>query len=997
MQIFHKLFIVLVLLLVGNKLFSGPLPNEEKWKKTYAKLLDRSIDNADSCEKAALVFLQELNQSKANNSWKSKAYAILSRSQYNNGKSNEAIESAKTCIELQENTNEADVLGYAYYYYSNALYQQKKYEECIQPFLNAISNLGMAKNSWLEANARFLLGYTYYYLKDFKKAQVQYKESATLFEGYVSTKVLGDVYYFWAEMENFDLENYQVASDLYAKSAKVYDDVKLTAEAAYDYFKVGEMNKIFLNNPEVALDGYLKSIDHYTADNNFERVAKINKAIGDLYVRLHEYDKAVPYYKKAATFYEEKKETINEGNCYLEIGDIYYFAGRNPEALSYYRKSLTVYENANSLDGQAGAYIGLGNFYQRRGDPKKGIEMFEKSIDFYSKMEKVSYGGISSGLIGLGNCYYDLGDQEKALEYYLKALENESKTSNVDNTVSYINIANIYSNRKDSLNFLKFITLAISEAEKNNDLRGKASSLSSRGYHYIRSNNPELAFEDCSAALEINKKLGFLPAIAESYKCLYFAAYDTKNYKDALDYYYYYIANRDSVNNEKRNTEINKRELEYEYEKKQTLLKMEEERKQFALKEELNRKQLYYDMEKERMQMRSAAEKREIELKEDFKRKQLAGQYKEKQRLAELEQQKKDLAYKQSIAEEELKTKEQKRLNQWLFIGLSILGILLFVILKGYRDKQKANKLILQQKKETEEQKELVELKSLQLEEKNREILDSITYARRLQEAILPPQKLVKQYLTDSFILYKPRDIVAGDFYWMETVSNGPNSSDQLVLFAVADCTGHGVPGAMVSVVCSGALNRAVKEFQLKMPGKILDKVRELVLETFEKSESEVKDGMDISLCAVDFEKRKLYWSGANNPVWILNAIEAKKSKLSFEELTAQQIDLSQYGLREFKADKQPIGATENPKPFTTHEIDLLEGDVIYMSSDGFADQFGGAKGKKFKDSNLKKLLITLSDKDLSEQTKHINAAFEEWRGNLEQVDDVCLIGVRVA
>ncbi len=262
----------------------------------------------------------------------------------------------------------------------------------------------------------------------------------------------------------------------------------------------------------------------------------------------------------------------------------------------------------------------------------------------------------------------------------------------------------------------------------------------------------------------------------------------------------------------------------------------------------------------------------------------------------------------------------------------------------------------------------------LELEEKNKEILDSINYAKRLQEAILPSEKTWNTALPNSFVLYKPKDIVAGDFYWLEMVKDK-------VLFAAADCTGHGVPGALVSVVCSNALNRAVKEFNISDPGKILDKVRELVIETFvrkdsfgEKSENEVKDGMDISLCVLNINTNEIKWAGANNPLWYV----------------------SQNNLTEIKADKQPIGKYAEEKPFTTHTLQLNKGDMLYLFTDGYADQFGGPKGKKFKYKQLLELVLNIHKQNLPDQKKELESIFTNWRGKADQIDDVCIIGVKI-
>jgi serine phosphatase RsbU (regulator of sigma subunit) len=270
---------------------------------------------------------------------------------------------------------------------------------------------------------------------------------------------------------------------------------------------------------------------------------------------------------------------------------------------------------------------------------------------------------------------------------------------------------------------------------------------------------------------------------------------------------------------------------------------------------------------------------------------------------------------------------------------------------------------VLDRTQEIQHQKEMVE-------EKNREILDSINYALRLQSAIIPPSNLIKEKFPDSFVLFKPKDIVSGDFYWMDVRGHH-------VSLAVADCTGHGVPGALVSVVGANSLNRCVKEFGLKKPAAILDKLRELIIETFEMANHEVKDGMDISFVQVDLEKRKIQWSGAHNPLWIL-----RDGSTEIEEI---------------KADKQPIGKFDYGKPFTNHEFQLQPGDCLYMFSDGYADQFGGEKGKKLKASTMRDLFISMKGLPMEFQKIKTNEAFEKWKNVLEQVDDVCVMGIRIS
>ncbi len=277
--------------------------------------------------------------------------------------------------------------------------------------------------------------------------------------------------------------------------------------------------------------------------------------------------------------------------------------------------------------------------------------------------------------------------------------------------------------------------------------------------------------------------------------------------------------------------------------------------------------------------------------------------------------------------------------------------------------------IILSFKNTSEEYEEDLEEKNRIISQKNMEVHDSITYAKRLQDAIMPPLDEIYNSVPDSFVLYRPKDIVAGDFYFAD-------KQGDYFFVAAADCTGHGVPGAMVSVVCSNALNRAVNELQLLQPGEILDKVRELVVETFKKSQHDVKDGMDISLCVINQKTYEVAWAGANNPLWYINENEEE--------------------LKEITATKQPVGKTENYKSFTTHAFNLAKGAMLYLFTDGYADQFGGPKGKKFKYKQLADLILANRKLPMREQCKILENTFVSWKGNLDQIDDVCIIGLKL-
>jgi serine phosphatase RsbU (regulator of sigma subunit) len=327
----------------------------------------------------------------------------------------------------------------------------------------------------------------------------------------------------------------------------------------------------------------------------------------------------------------------------------------------------------------------------------------------------------------------------------------------------------------------------------------------------------------------------------------------------------------------------------------------------------------------------------------------------------------------------------------WFYIScIIVFGLLVFAFIKWREQKLKATNRILEEKVEhrTEkinEQNKVLSLQREELEHKHRDIMDSIKYAKRIQEAILPPSHIVERNINEHFVLYKPKDIVSGDFYWTEEFEGK-------VMVAAVDCTGHGVPGAFVSIVGSNGLNRAVNEFKLTRPHSILDKLNALVTDSLHQGETEGKDGMDLALCCFDWPKRKIYFSGANNSLYIVS------SKLQVEEKGIVQKLNDDRVMYELKADKQPIGGVSSYKqaPFTHHEIEMVQGDMIYLFTDGFADQFGGPKGKKFKYANLFRLLAEISLFPLEKQKEKLNFAFEDWKKDLEQLDDVCVIGIRV-
>ena len=289
----------------------------------------------------------------------------------------------------------------------------------------------------------------------------------------------------------------------------------------------------------------------------------------------------------------------------------------------------------------------------------------------------------------------------------------------------------------------------------------------------------------------------------------------------------------------------------------------------------------------------------------------------------------------------------------YLGIGIFAVGIIALLLLLFYQRQNRTNKQLIKMNYTIAEQRD--------------QITSSIEYAKKIQKAILPSNELMKICLPLSYVFYRPRDIVSGDFYWVHTVG-------EKVLIACADSTGHGVPGAIVSMIGNNGLDTCVNEYGLTKPAQILDALNKYVEETFDKSNDTVNDGMDIALCLFDFEKNEVEYSGANIPLYMVKGNELEVTK----------------------ADKQPIGRYEYRRPFTNHTLNLREVDHIYMCSDGIQDQFGGSKGKKFKIRRLRRLLIELSQHDINEQKGMLSETFLDWKKDEEQVDDVCFIGIHV-
>lgn len=646
---------------------------------------------------------------------------------------------------------------------------------------------------------------------------------------------------------------------------------------------------------------------------------------GEVYFFETEYDLSLDYSNKALELSEKIGDTVYKGNILYYLSRSYSRIARYDLTIDAQLKAIRFFEERNRPEAIAVMYNNMSIAYSYLGDYKASNRVLKKALNIYRETDQFEKSYINFS--NLTRNYVELEQPDTALIYY--------------DSIKYV-INKYHKDEKEMIEYYKYwlgeiYTVRAEQVDGYSHAKSyyEKALRAFRESHEHRKKNEKEIDELTYTLLGIGKTLMKLNING-----------------DAIPYLREALQNAEKSNATKRvmmshaalaraYKSVGKNDLSaYHFEK------------------EIGLRKKMFDKEKTMATM-SARMEFEVEKKEQE---------------IELLNMESEVASKEAaLKDAELK---QTRSQQYLLIVILSVAVLfiagLFVVNKR---RKKANQIIAAQKQE-------VELK-------NKEIMDSITYAKRLQDAILPSQRLVKSYLLDSFILYKPKDIVAGDFYFMDVVED--IKGKKMIFYAAADCTGHGVPGAMVSIVGANGLKRCIQEFELRDPGQILDKLNEIVESNFVQSEERIRDGMDIALCCLEYEGEKikrLHYAGAHNPVWIINESRSEwpDTVLKFKDGPGAEV----------KATKQAIGYTENTRKFQSHTVKLKEGDTIYTFSDGYYDQFGGEKGKKMKTIAFRQLLFDIQSLSIAEQHKKIDEYFESWRGEWEQIDDVCVIGVRV-
>jgi serine phosphatase RsbU (regulator of sigma subunit) len=681
-------------------------------------------------------------------------------------------------------------------------------------------------------------------------------------------------------------------------------------------------------------------------------------------------DSANQFFNQALKIAEEASFSKDIARTNRRIGYSYFYKKDFDSSLYYLNKSIQLAEKIDDYTNLASSYQQIAIINYINNDFDKAIKNNQTTIEYFLKNNDSST--LANSMYMIGVCYYQMGDYPKSLEAYQNALYIAEA---VKDSVSQGNILNNIGNIQDGLlNYslaLQYfqqslnIRISLKDNPKANSTRENMATVYSKTEEYER------ALEQYKSVLQykivskdetgmaitlmnlgyVNEKMGKFQNALDYYTqslILLYKLDDSKNLSTCLnnigDIHYALGHYQQAIDSSAKSLEIAKK-LKLKTSMKSSAYSLTQSFvKQNNYREAYYNHVLYSEMKDSLFNEESAKLLQEMETKYQTEKKQ---QEIEKQAL--------------TIDKQKAQSRSQQIMLLAMLGGLVLVILIAVQVYRGYKQKKKANALLSAKNDE-------ITLQKKEIEEKNLNIMDSIRYAKRIQQTILPRDQFVEKHLPESFILYKPKDIVSGDFYWFEKVG-------RKVFVAAVDCTGHGVPGAFVSIVGYNNLNRTVMEFHLTKPGDILNKLNDLVVDTFVRhSDSDVKDGMDMSLVSIDLDSKQVEFAGAQNPIYVAN-------RNSIEEV---------------KADKQPIGSSLEPKVFENNVVQVQTGDMVYLFSDGYIDQFGGPQGKKFMRKRFKEMLGTICNLDVKTQKQHLDNTIVDWMKNEEQLDDILVIGIRI-
>jgi len=685
----------------------------------------------------------------------------------------------------------------------------------------------------------------------------------------------------------------------------------------------------FGSQPDSAAEYHQKALEIARKIEDPLAEAESLRAIGTVFRVKGEYDSALYYYALARPMLEEVGDKDKIATCYNNIGYVYKLRGDYVEAIDYFYKALEIAEELGEKRQMARTYNNIGTVHQAQGNIQKSNEVYEKALALYTELDYPFGIAISNGNLG-NNCFNE-GDFEKSLEYKKKALDIYKQIDNKRGiSICYGNMSEIYRKLGQIDKAIEYSIYSIDLYEEMGYKEGLAATYSnvaglySRQAYEMELSDPRRSrylgksIDYGNKAMELAREMKSFSMENASAGSLMWAYRNQGNYEKAIEYADLFIATKDSMFKEEKTKAIQEIETRYETEKKE----------------------------------------QQIELQES------------------------------QLVARDAEIKQQKIFRNSLLGGLGAFAIIVFLTSYAYIQKRKDNQRISEKNAQITEaneelhqlneeiytQKEEIETQRDHLFNQKEAITESINYAQRIQLAMLPPESYVNELLDEVFILFKPRDIVSGDFYWFKQVN-------QFTIIAAADCTGHGVPGAFMSMLGLSFLTEIVQRREITQPGQILNEMRRQIKHSLRQhgQPDETKDGIDMALCVIDQKAGMIQYAGANNPLYIIQETNGKPE------------------LKEIKADRMPLGYHSGKDiPFTNHEIKAEFGDTLYLFSDGFIDQKGGMENKKYMSKKFKRLLLGIHEQPMYDQQKILEKELADWMGHNPQVDDIMILGVRV-
>lgn len=721
-------------------------------------------------------------------------------------------------------------------------------------------------------------------------------------------------------------------------------------------------------NIDSAIYFYQQALDVAENIKSLEFTAQCLIAVGASFQRRELYDKAIEYLERALRISEEIGDKHKMSVSALNIGICKHEQGFYDIAVDYYFKAIETASEVDYKQGEARGHNNLGIAYYDQGDYVKSIESYLQALKINEELGDRR--NISACLTNIGAVHQEQRSYDKAFEYYQKALTvNEELDNKEGMAICYINSGNILNKQTFYDKAIEYYNSGLKLFEEAGNKKGIAGSNQSIAEINVTMGDYDKANEFYLNALRLYEELGdrmgianielgianlnisridslpasgvqklryldqvvaygtmsienaremkLLPIMKEAAKTLMKAYTKLGDYKKAMEFAGIFIAAQDSMFMEEKTRAIQEMNARYETEKKQ----------------------------------------QQIELQES-----------------------------QLIARDAT-IKQQKTFRNALIGGLAAVTLIIVVIANAYRQKRKDNKKIIEQNekilKTNEELKQLNEITNRQNQElkelneitnqQKEEIISSIQYAKKIQSAVLPPETYITELLNENFIFYKPKEIVSGDFYWVRQVKH-------YVIMVAADCTGHGVPAAFMSMLGISYLNEIVQRREITQANQVLNELRKEIKHSLRQTgkREESRDGIDIALCIIDTKTNRMQYSGAYSPLYVISNNNGESV------------------LKEFKADQMPVGVHFSiDKSFTNHEIQLEIGDTLYMSTDGFIDQIGGPDHVRFGRKNFKKFITDIHDRPMYEQKEILDQTLKKWMGEHPQRDDILVIGAR--